>query len=851
MDPSTSHPSPRWRQAAEIATQAADLPAREVPRFLDSKCTTSELRTEVEALLATWPTAEGQAVAGDPPPPSLERIGPYDVVRTLGVGGMGEVFLARQHEPIEREVAIKLIRTTVSGTAGQRFLLERRALARMRHPFIAQIYEAGETRQGRPFLAMEYVDGEAVDKYCKKHRLTIPERLRLFCSICDGVHHAHQKGLLHRDIKPGNILITELDGKPVPKIIDFGIAKELDAPGVGPAQLTRDGGLVGTPAYLSPEAIMAPENDVDIRSDVYSLGVLLYRLVVDRVPLDEEGSSWLDALTRATREETPPPSSLWKALDADRRREAAAARRTSEKALLSLIRPDLDAIARKATALDRDERYSSAAELASDVRRFRTHRPILARRGTSLYEAKKFIRRHRASAFAAALVVLALIVGLVARTFEARRADRAAAEALKAQEDTRQVVEFLVGLFEVSDPEQSLGATVTARELLDKGAERVRTELEDQPRAKARLLDTMGVVYGRLGLSQEATTLLSEALVVRRTDGDDLEIAETLLHLGNARFEDSETEVARRHLEEALELRREALGPRHPLVAEVLDALGQLHEVAAEYIRAEELLEEALDIRTEHFGPDGDPTLKTLNHLALVINNRGDYAAAQAIFERLLASRERLHGPEHPEVARVLNALGIAVYLQDLHAEAEVHLRRSLAIREKIYGGTHRMVAQSLTNLANVLLEQDRKEEGLATMERSIQVLEAVYGGELHNSVAIALHNLGDYYVREGELERAEELLRRALAASTELNGELHPIPAFSAQRLGDVLRDTDRPEGAEAFYRQAFETRVAILPAGHHHIAMSARSLAALLRLQGETDEAARLEEAYPETED
>ena len=843
-----------WRRAADIATAAAALPGDEIEPYLDEQCSTAELRSEVEALLATRGFNELDETRDKLPNRRArvtvpERIGPYALKRSLGAGGMGEVFLAHQEEPIEREVAIKLLRSAVHGTAAYRFELERRALARTNHPFIAQIFEAGTTEQGLPFLAMELIEGVAMDRFCDHRRMSIEERLRLFCSVCDGIHHAHQKGLLHRDIKPDNVLVTELEGEATPKIIDFGIAKDLDGD-KDPRYLTRVSGVVGTPAYISPEAVLYPGGDVDTRSDVYSLGILLYCLLVEKLPFDLDGdSSWLGLIQRAANDDAPAPSAILSRLRPARRKTIAEARGTTEKALLARLRHDLDAIARKATARNRDERYGSAAELAADVRNFLALRPVLARRADPWDRAKKFIRRHRAGAVASTLVVLSLLAGLIARTFEARRADQAAAAALAAQEDTRQVVDFLVGLFEVSDPERSLGASITARELLETGAARVRSELEDQPLARARLLETIGVVYGNLGLHDEAAKLLEESLDARRLHGGELEVADSHFQLGRIRLDQAETDAARLHFERALQIRREALGGDHPQVADALDHLGQVLQSAARYDTANDLLEEALEIRRRHFGPDSEPVVETLNHLALVAHHQGDYSAAEEALTRLLAIRERLHGSDHPETARALNALANALERQGRGAEAEQYFRRSLAIREAVFGPYHPEVGQSLTNLANALIDQDRRDEAKEYMLRALDVLEEVYG-DTHPSVAIAVHNLGDYWVDEEQPERAEPYLRRALAAFLEVRGPDHPQTSYPHKRLGDVLAMTGRLDEAEVHYRRAFEIRFATLPAGHLTIGTTARGLADVLRQLGQTDEAARLEATYPDEE-
>ncbi len=461
------------------------------------------------------------------------RIGPYRILSTLGEGGMGTVYLAEQTEPIRRRVALKVIRFGSMGSdTVRRFEAERQALARMNHPNIAQAYEAGSTDDGQPYVVMEYVPGLPITDYCDRQRLTVEERLELFLAVCDGVHHLHQKGILHRDVKPSNVLVTEVrategDDRPVPKLIDFGIAKGLDQPLTDVTMLTGEL-LVGTPGYLSPEAVRASQAegglDVDIRSDVYSLGVLLYELLTGERPFATDEASFLEVIRRITEEEAPLASARLAALDAASRLERARARRFESPALGRRLKGDLDWILRRAMARERYRRYVSAAELAEDVRRHLRHEPVAAGPPGAGYRLRKFVRRHRSGVVSAVLITLALLGGIAARTLEAARANREAAraseEVVRASREAkaaRQVSDFLVGLFEISDPHQASAGTMTAREILDRGAERLRgQELEDQPLLQARLMDTIGSVYGKLGLHEPAVELLAEALEIRR-----------------------------------------------------------------------------------------------------------------------------------------------------------------------------------------------------------------------------------------------------------------------------------------------------------------------------------------------
>ncbi|MEM7354755.1 MAG: serine/threonine-protein kinase, partial [Acidobacteriota bacterium] len=475
-----------------------------------------------------------------------DRVGAYRIVEKLGEGGMGSVFLAEQTEPVERQVALKIMRSLFADEESRfRFEVERQAMACLQHPNVAQIFEAGETPDGNPYFVMELVPGESITKYCDQRRLSIKRRLELFRDVCAGVQHAHQKGIMHRDLKPSNILVTEIAERPVVKIIDFGIAKALDRPLAEGPQMTGDR-LIGTPAYLSPEAASVGEGgrDVDTRSDVYSLGIVLYELLVGCRPFENKSDSLFQVLQRITAEEPTEPSKRWSQLDIPTRDAMAEQRQIDAKTLRTSLRGDLDWIVLKAIAKDRQERYGSAAELSLDIRRHLKHEPVEARAPSAAYRVGKFVRRRLGTVVAVVLVLLALAAGLVARTLEARRANREAAAAIEARQQTEvalaeaeearaeaaEVTRFLVNLFTVSDPGEAKGSTVTARELLDAGAENVRVALADQPLTRAEVMQTIADVYRKLGLYDSAEQLFAEVLEIRQRElpPGHLDLAETL-----------------------------------------------------------------------------------------------------------------------------------------------------------------------------------------------------------------------------------------------------------------------------------------------------------------------------------
>jgi non-specific serine/threonine protein kinase/serine/threonine-protein kinase len=443
-----------------------------------------------------------------------QRIGDYRILQKLGEGGMGEVFEAEQERPVRRKVALKLIKWGMNTKqVVARFESERQALAMMDHPNIARVYDGGATEQGRPYFAMEFVRGEPITQYCDRHLLNTRERLKLFMQVCEGVQHAHQKGIIHRDLKPSNVLVAIQENKPVPKIIDFGVAKATEQRLTEKTVFTQMGVLIGTPEYMSPEQAEMTVLDIDTRTDVYSLGVMLYELMTGVLPFDpkELRSSGFDEIRRKIREEEPSkPSARISTLP-----DVAKKRKIELPTLRRELKGDLDWITLRAMEKDRTRRYGSPNELAADVDRYLTDQPVLATPPSAVYRTRKFVRRHKVGVLAGAVVVLALLAGIAGTTIGLVRATRAEAEAKREAAAAKQVSDFLVDLFNVSNPSEARGSTITAREILDRGAERIEEELKDQPLVQAQMMHTMGKVYRSLGIYDEADSMLERAVDLR------------------------------------------------------------------------------------------------------------------------------------------------------------------------------------------------------------------------------------------------------------------------------------------------------------------------------------------------
>jgi tetratricopeptide (TPR) repeat protein len=824
-------------------------------------------------------------------PADLEIPG-YHVLQKLGEGGMGEVYEAQQIAPVRRRVALKVIKWGVDTRAVvARFESERQALALMNHPSIAKVLDAGSTASGRPYFTMEFVSGVPITTYCDRQRLTTNERLNLFISVCEGVQHAHQKGIIHRDLKPSNVLVTLQDGAPVPKIIDFGVAKATDQRLTQHTLFTELGQIIGTPEYMSPEQADLTALDIDTRTDVYSLGVMLYELLAGSLPFDpqELRKAGFDEIRRRIREDDPPAPSTRLSQSGPMSTETARNRRTDASALIRDLRGDLDWIVMKALDKDRNRRYETAQAFARDVERHLRHEPVHARPASAAYRARRFVRRHRVGVAASALLVLALVLGVVGTTVGLVRARRAEAQAREDAAAARQVSDFLVDLFEVSNPGEARGSTITAREILDRGSTRIRDELTDQPQLQARLMSTMGKVYESLGLYNAAKPLLEQALQVRETlfGTDHPDVAESAGRLGDLYRLQGRHDAAEPLLKRALAIRERRFGADDPAVAESLTNLAVLYENAGRYAEAEPLYQRALAIR-ERPGGDEAGLARTLQNLAILFARQGKYPEAEPLFQRTLDILERLHGADHPDVGTALNNLAIVYKLQRRFAEAAPVYERAIAVRRKALGPRHPSVADTLNNLGNLYLEQEQHaaaepyyREALAVYEQALgpshpslartldnlaQLLarqgkateaETTYKRALairqqalradHPELATNLFNLAELYHDQRRVAEAERLFRRSLAMRERVIGRDSVVTADSVYALGIVLRDAGRTAEALPLLTRAYEIRSSKLPPDHRDRVEATEAYAGLLRAMGKTDEARRVATTGP----
>jgi eukaryotic-like serine/threonine-protein kinase len=773
-------------------------------------------------------------------------LGPYLLQEVLGRGGMGVVFAAEQLRPVRRRVACKIIRSGLeSREVVARFEAEREALALMSHGAIARVFDAGATTDGRPFFVMELIDGQPITAFCDARRLSVRERLELFAAVCDGVQHAHQKGVIHRDLKPSNVLVTLEGSRPVPKIIDFGIAKALHRPLTAEPLVTTLGQLVGTPVYMSPEQVAGRGTDVDTRSDIYALGVILYELLTGSVPFDAAviATRGLAEFERLVRTQPADPPTVRLARDAVAGRVARAAdRATTAGELLRLLRGDLDAIVLKALAKDRRERYATAAELGVDVHRFLGGEAVLARPPTRTYRLRKFVGRHRTGvAFAALLSVLVVTFAIVFGV-QSVRLDRSLKQTAIERDRSSQVAAFLTRLFALADPDVSNGDTVTVRSVLDRGAAQIDSDLSAQPDTRAALLETMADAYRALGLYDRSAALIESALAARRAASDDhLGLASTLHVRGMLEKDRGELSGAERDYRAALALLD---GAPDAKTADVVGDLATLLRDRGAYEEATRWAKRAVELRRSGGGDPSPELASSLLELARCYQLQGQRAAAAPLYEQGLVLMRRLLGDNHVRVAEALNGHSTLLRDDGRYTEAAGELRQALAIYRRVLGPRHSYVAANLVNVAGIEYYLSDYREAREHAAEALALYEQLFGPDSAN-VGPALLIVGNVAAALGDLPGAERALRRALAIDRRAEGGETADVAGDYEVLGTIVRDQGRLVEAADLHQSALELRLKVLGPQHPGTANSRASLGVDLALEGRTTEGAALVEA------
>ncbi|MEM7582024.1 MAG: serine/threonine-protein kinase [Acidobacteriota bacterium] len=761
----------------EIFEAALERSGDEREAFLGSACGSPELLQRVRRLLDAHRRLEESATRRLPEQlkglaeataPAPERIGLYRILQRIGEGGMGVVYVAEQVEPVRRKVALKLVKAGMdTREVIARFHSERQALALMNHPNIARILEAGATEEGRPYFVMEYVPGMPLLDYCDQQRLDLRQRLGLFIDVCQAVQHAHQKGVIHRDLKPSNVLIHEEDGRPVPKVIDFGVAKAMTQPLSDLTVHTRLGGFIGTPAYVSPEQARMTGLDVDTRADVYSLGAMLYELLtgVRALDLSDPSLSFHDVQNAILEHEPPPPSQCFE--DPETAAPRAEARRSDPSTLRRALRHDLDWIVTKAIEKDRSWRYASASELAADVARYLEDSPVTAGPHSLGYRMGRFARRHRAVLVLIGLVMLALIGGVTGTTWGLLNARKEAARAQTQTAIAEEINAFLnQDLLAAVTPSRQ-GIDVSMREVLDQAAERIEGKFSQQPMVEASLRQTIGETYRHLGIYDAAAP----------------------------------------HLELAVRLLHAERGEEHPDSMRAQSELGTLYRRQARFEAAEPLLTRALDAQRRVLGASHPATLETLGSLARLYQETERYDDAEAAYlESMAAWQERL-GARHPEILAVQEDLATLYQLQGRLEEAERLQLAALEGQRDAFGAEHSTTLNAAMNLATIYTRMERYEDAERLLLDHMEPMRRVMGEE-HPRSWMMLHNLGHLYFRQQRLAEAEPLLQQALEAKRQGLGEEHPSTERTRVTLLAVYRALGDAQGLRAMATVYLEDR-------------------------------------------
>ncbi|MCI0614033.1 serine/threonine-protein kinase [bacterium] len=784
-----------WQKIWDIFYEALDLGPEQRTAFLEKRCANdSELQREVEDLLSAHDASEN--ILNTPPwlsdhdidigPQLGDEIDSYRLLNKLGEGGTGIVFEAQQFHPIERHVALKLIKAGMdSRDVLRRFGSERQSLALMNHPGIAQVFDAGVSQQGHPYFVMELVKGLPISRFCDEHFFTIEQRIELFRSVCRAVQHAHQKGVIHRDLKPSNVLVEMTDGQPQTKVIDFGIARALHRPTDDQPGFTKIGQLIGTPEYMSPEQARVNNLDVDTRTDIYSLGVMLYELLIGALPFEADAFRSGDYLEfqRILRDEEPlPPSVRLKKLGL-RAEELASKRGLDAKRLIKKLSGDLDWVVMKALEKNRTRRYDTVGEFNLDLSRYLEQRTVNAHPPRARYRLKKFIARHKVAFIAASASAITLVVAIVGITMGLIVANR-------ERQRAETVSQFLQDMLLASQPENARGRDTTYLQgVLKTASQRVDTELKNQPEAAASLHFTIALTYKSLGLHDEASRHFESALRLRQEHlGKDHELtAETMSELATLRWQQDDYKKAEALAREALAIQDRIYKPENNNRLFTLNTLGLIMKSTGRFSEAEKLYREVADIRRRTLGIQNLSTLTSVSNLARLLEDQGRVDEAAKLMREVVDVGVKAQGEDDPFTLVSIDILGVLMRKEGRLNEAEQLHRRALAGCVRVLGEKHVDTLGVRRNLAVLLMEQGKLVEAESELRNALATIVREYGEQTFYTLSIS-HALGDCLLKQDKKREAEEMYTRALTIGNVILPKDHPLLKTIKSKQDQVL---------------------------------------------------------------
>ncbi len=866
--------NPRWGRIQDLFNRAADMPLADRAAFLARECgDDSAMRRELEALLAAdaGPPSDiqsgirasllTQAVSMAVDKTTRDRrseligtvVGAYRLTAVLGHGGAGTVYLGeRADRQYSAQVAVKVVENAlIHEEIAKRFQAERQILANLNHPHIARLLDAGETRTGQPFLVMEYVHGEPIDKYCDSRGLTLKERLQLFIKVCAAVQYAHQNLVVHRDLKPGNILVTP-DG--TPKLLDFGIAKLMDASAKAAAELalTRINDRVLTPEYASPEQILG--QNVTTTSDVYALGIVLYELLVGTRPYQVNAVSQLELERSICIMDPARPSQMVDKLSGDQAsaypldvKVIATARGLSPRKLKHELTGDMDAIVMRSLRKEPERRYSSVEQLVDDIKRHLDQQPVLATQGNWLYYSTRFVHRHAVGVGMTAAAALALIAFSIIMSVQAKRIAEQRDLAKQESDRAENVSNFMLEVFTAADPFSSQGKEVTAKELLEKAGSRISEDLTQQPEVRARLLEAIGRAYQRQFEPKLAIGYLEDSIRLKRQAGnaDPISLAKTLGYLGVAQRAGGDYPAASTSLNQAREILQENARTHSPEYLQVITDIARLEVYQGNPNEAELLFRQSLALARQLYGNAHPETASILINLAHSLSWKNQMQDAIKAAREAVAIYHATLLETHPDRVMTDYGLGELLYRHGEFDEAATLVQHALAAQQKLYGDSNAILAGTLDTLSSIQQSQKNWNGAEISSREALSISEKVFGNNNINTTYYRT-SLADLLMKRSKYAEAEKQARLARDTMLASDSPNHQYLASAEYILAEILIETRRSKEAEPLLRTNIERwQQADAPAWR--IARSKSLLgAALLQLHNRTESTALLKESY-----